>query len=343
VKEEHIRASQIADYVRMGKVAVFDATELLGKELFNLTMPEIARLHGEAAREIPVYRQQGASAPGRSGFEDLASYSKRIAQWRDRGEIRYPEYRPWGPETPTQEDRRDSEGSSKEPWWLGLLSAYTGAPLAVAYKQLRTNVLQCAINTRRLDKLPIPKVEEALGSPSWLERAWSMFWLGPVGDCWHYDDPDNLLIGVHGDMWVTVFEQQDAEAMRAGGDRGCWSALNPLPQTFTDSNVMRTDPWVKKFPFIHFKLEPGMGVIVPSGTFHSLTMPDGDRILMNVFMNPKFKALHDAPASKYSFYNERKQTDEYAAMRSLKASTIYRVWDKHKIGGWFENTKLEML
>merc|ERR1712014_277229 len=116
-----------------------------------------------------------------------------------------------------------------------------------------------------------------------------------------------------------------------------------MPERIDTLEAERDDAWLEKFEFIHLKLKPGIGVVVPSGAFHSLTMVDGDRVLMNCFMVPKYKGLWDAPASNYSFYGPSWQTEEYHALSQLKKSSIFRLWDTKKLGGYFEGTKLEML
>merc|ERR1712113_868689 len=109
--------------------------------------------------------------------------------------------------------------------------------------------------------------------------------------------------------------------MQASGDRGCWaSGQNQFPDTFSSFQSIAENQWAKKFPFITMRLEPGMGIVIPSGTYHSLTMPDGARILLNTFVMPKYKGLWDATAAKYSFYNRTKQNEKYAALRHLKSS-----------------------
>merc|ERR1711879_712456 len=116
-----------------------------------------------------------------------------------------------------------------------------------------------------------------------------------------------------------------------------------MPSRIDTFEAPRDNKWLEKFQFVHFKLTPGTGVTVPSGAFHSLTMTDGDRILMNCFMIPKYKGLWDAPAANYSFYSSRYQTEEYHALSQLKKSSIFRLWDTKKLGGYFEGAKLEML
>merc|ERR1719323_2209940 len=114
-----------------------------------------------------------------------------------------------------------------------LFETLTGVSLLWFFREMRQSALQTAINMRRLPRAP-QRIEEALGSPDWLERTWNMLWLEPVSDCWHYDDPDNLLIAVYGDIWVTVFENpEDNDLLRAGGTRGCWSGPQFFfPKTF---------------------------------------------------------------------------------------------------------------
>uniref|UniRef100_A0A7S2ALE2 JmjC domain-containing protein n=1 Tax=Alexandrium andersonii TaxID=327968 RepID=A0A7S2ALE2_9DINO len=355
VKEEWIDASQISEAVKEGKVAVFDATKLLGKELFNLSMPDIARLHGESAKNIPMYRQKGPTGIARTGIDNLRDYAARTKAWKDRKQLRWPENKPFRAAGHWTADDIQEMATSKlhGSWWMSILYKLVNLFLQAfqidltmedMQRTMRQHILQCAINTRRLPELPMPKLEDALGNPDWLERAWSMFWLGPVADCWHYDDPDNLLIGVYGDIWVSVFQLKDRELMRGGADRGCWNPmLEPMPKRIDTFWTQQADGWLEKFEFINLKLEPGMGIVVPSGAFHSLTMADGDRILLNCFMIPKYKGLWDVAASNYTFYNSKWQSEEYHALSQLKKSSIFRLWDTKKLGGFFEGTKLEML
>jgi len=350
VRPEVIKAKDIPDAILKGRVVKFDATEILGKEMFNKSMADFAEMHKDIAHEIPLYRQMGASAPGGSGWESLEMYAKRTEQYRRSDNLRFPEYLPWREDSMSaQEQAQMQRQGDHQTWYLRLLSEWLIEPFlkfnpAQLARHARTQFLQCALNMRRLPRLP-QNVEKLLGSPEWLERTWNMLWLGPVDDCIHYDDPDNLLIAVHGEIYVTVWtDPSDNELLRAGGERGCWAGgASFWPTKLTRGMELEQHKWLRRFPAISFKLEPGMGVTVPSTTYHSLAMPDGDRVLMNCFFVPKYGKLWDTNMSKYSFYRKEKQTDEYAALRSLKLSTVARVWDKHKIGGWFEATKLEFL
>merc|ERR1712241_730531 len=104
---------------------------------------------------------------------------------------------------------------------------------------------------------------------------------------------------------------KDREVMRARGDRGCWSFFAPLPSRIDTPETAQNNAWLEKFEFIHLKLTPGTGVTIPSGAFHSIATPDGDRILMNCFLVPKYKGLWDAPAANHSFYSSEWQTEEF--------------------------------
>lgn len=350
-REEVIPVSKIEEYVRLGKVARFDATELLGKELFNLSILDVARLHQDTANPIPVYRQSGALAPGKSGWESLGEFADRVVQWQKANLHYFPEFRPWAQQMNPDKFSKEMEATVTEPvWWLKWYDKVTSImrsshipSLAALYKGVRIACLQCAVNTRRLPNLPMPPIEKALGNPPWLERAWSLFWLGAVADCWHYDDPDNLLIAVHDEIYVSFFDSKDSDLLRAHGDRGCWSIASALPQTFTNTDGLSRNEWVKKLKYYTVKLEPGMGLVIPSRAYHSLVMPRGTRLLLNSFLMPKFNGLKGEPGYDASSYSPKHFSPLYSAVRHLKSSTIYKIWDTKKIGGWFEFTKLELL
>merc|ERR1712032_297381 len=104
-----------------------------------------------------------------------------------------------------------------------------------------------------------------------------------------------------------------------------------------DPTWLQSNSWIKKLPFIHLKLEPGQGVIVPSRTYHSIYTPEGDRILLNCFMMPKYGMLENTTASrKGGFWRRESQSDLFWALYHLKTSSVYRLWDTRKVGGFFE-------
>mmetsp|Transcript_67442 Transcript_67442/g.156568 ORF Transcript_67442/g.156568 Transcript_67442/m.156568 type:complete len:184 (+) Transcript_67442:23-574(+) len=183
-----------------------------------------------------------------------------------------------------------------------------------------------------------------MGDPHWMERSWSMLWTGAVGSWWHNDEPDNLLIAVNRETTVAVFEMNDTDLI--SGLRGPFTKffdLEGFHPDKVDPRWLANNPWVKKFPYIRVHLKPGMGVTVPSRTYHSIWTQDADRILLNAFMLPKYGALEKAPRPANSFYSRGMQSDLYMALMHLKMSSIGRLWDSRHLGGFFEISKLEIL
>merc|ERR550525_953704 len=118
-------------------------------------------------------------------MESLKDYGERTAKWKRENTIRFPEYKPWAPYFMTEQDKKDIEDAVAQPTLLLKVLAFVssllyGSDVRHVVRHMKSSALQCAINTRRLPNLPMPKLEDALGNPDWLERVWSMFWLGPI-------------------------------------------------------------------------------------------------------------------------------------------------------------------
>mmetsp|Transcript_173831 Transcript_173831/g.557108 ORF Transcript_173831/g.557108 Transcript_173831/m.557108 type:complete len:269 (-) Transcript_173831:106-912(-) len=218
------------------------------------------------------------------------------------------------------------------------------APEKVAHS-LRRELYMTTVNARRLHKLPI-NMEEALGHPPWLERAQPMLWSGAVGAWWHNDEPDNLLISLNKEINVAVFDAFDTDHL--SGSKGPvhldrFFDLGDFHPDKDDSGWLANNTWLHKFPFIRVRLSPGMGVVVPSRAYHAVWAEDADRLLLNCFMFPRYKVMEDAPSSSFSFFGRGRQPSLYMALFHLKVSSIARLWDMKKLGGFFEMVKLEFL
>merc|ERR1711862_915734 len=184
--------------------------------------------------------------------------------------------------------------------------------------------------------------DKKLGSPDWLERTWSMLWTGAVGPWLHLDEPDNLLIGVRGEQYVSVWRQNDTDLINGARNMHAegWDLTG---DPVSDHDWRKKNPWIHQFPFIHIKLEPGQGVVVPSRTYHSVYSPQADRILLNCFMMPKYGKLENSTGSRQGgFWARGSQSESFMALYHLKTSSIYRLWDSKRLGGFFELIKFEL-
>uniref|UniRef100_A0A7S1LNQ3 JmjC domain-containing protein n=1 Tax=Alexandrium catenella TaxID=2925 RepID=A0A7S1LNQ3_ALECA len=343
VKEEWIRGTEVMDALVAGKVAVFDATEVLPRSLFNITMVDIARMHGELASTIPAYHDWGASK-GRQHVESLADYAERLQRTMAA---------PGRPTVPADNHRFVAHpGAEADPPTCSLPpgDVFWRATDLLTRGQARKVLCgaRCAthrvtINTRRLSKLPEFDLHKSLGSPSWVSRVQNLLWTGPGPWNWHYDEEDNLLISLNGDMWAIVFTNQNDTDIIAGGLRLADSSYGELrlSPAFNSAFMAENSWWLQKYPFNFVKLKPGMAITVPSMTLHTVLTSDSTRILMNAFMIPEFKASERITAA--SWFREGRQTDTYLAVRSLKQASIARLWDSRGLGGFFMGTKLEVL
>lgn len=334
VRERVVNASEIPDLFIKGGVAKFDATELLPRALINMSVADMAALHAGQLEEIPIYHQFGGRL-GHGLWDDLGQFAERQARLlRDF----WPQDMPWkDPAAMAQSDR------SAEKWWMPLVDKVLHPLLKMkaldVVSGIEADLAQGTVNVKRLPKLPEFDMKKAMGSPSWIDRLWSMFWIGPVDSYWHFDELDNLVIAVHGTMYISVFEQQDTDVI--SGVRGEHLGTFDVKHLFNE-HWLAGNSWVRKFPFIHMKLEPGMGVVIPSRTYHSIMAPDPRRVLLNAFIVPHFGSRRD-PATSHSWHRDGSQADAHLALRHLRYAAATHLWESRKLGGIFSGSKNEFL
>mmetsp|Transcript_144268 Transcript_144268/g.350263 ORF Transcript_144268/g.350263 Transcript_144268/m.350263 type:complete len:432 (+) Transcript_144268:3-1298(+) len=381
VRPEVVKASEVPKAIYEGRVVQFDATEILPREVFNMTIPQIAAMHGDLADEIPIYKQNGASQL--FGWSSLRDVGRRIELLGKADKLYHPNSVPV-PRDPRALRRGQSDGnastrihgdttmktfdfnmskalqkladvlpSSREALGLDdlLVELAQGAKMSPQALEgmlhdMRVKLSQYTINVRRLPKIPQINLKEALGNPEWLERSWSMFWTGAMGIWWHNDEPDNLLIAINKEMTVAVFEMNDTDLLSGSrgpiGEMEKYYDLAGFHPDRVDQQWLEKNQWIKKFPYIRVHLKPGMGVTVPSRTYHAIWAQDSDRILLNAFLLPKHGALEQAPRPNNGFYGPGIQSELYMALWHLKMSSLGRLWDSRHLGGFFEMTKLEI-
>lgn len=354
LQEPWIRADEVADALVAGKVAVFDATEVLPRGLFNISVVDIADMHGELADTIPAYHDEGASK-GRQYVESLRAYADRMRRAMLSGhEASYAGgFHLGGTATYSHDFHRWKYWDMEEiqpvhcrvppgAFWAvadALMGEWARRMLGMA----RFRSHRVTFNARRLPKLPEFDLLRAIGQPSWAARMQNLLWIGPGPWNWHFDEEDNLLIALNGDMWVVVFaDHNDTDAL-TGGVRLAGSVAGEavLPSAFTTLFMERNGAWFQKYPFYFFKLKPGMAVTVPSRTVHTVLTSDSTRILMNAFIAPKFMAPERRTGA--SWFAPGHQSDTYLAMRALKQASMGRLWDTKGVGGFFYGSKLEFL
>merc|ERR1711862_203447 len=94
--------------------------------------------------------------------------------------------------------------------------------------------------------------------------------------------------------------------------------------------------WIRDVPMHLLKMEPGMGITLPSKAYHSIMANDGNRILMDCFFVSRFKALENSPAAADdSYYKRGTQGGLFRAMRLLKMMSLMHLWETRNIGGFF--------
>jgi len=338
VRDEWISdVREIPDAMLRGEVKLFDATALLGKEVFNLSIPDIAELHKDTAAQIPTYRVH-SSAIEATSYDTLEQAAHRFAHFDSVGWTRYPHF----DLLPDQEEVKQLHAEQFPSSWpsrvlLWLACVLRSTPLedtmrsvAESYLSWRHHSTQVTIALNRLPKLPVKDALASMGSPSWVERLWSLLWIGPVGEFWHFDEPANFVIAINGIIRIAVIEPQVTEVISGSRDGGNgWMELGQVTREWLEKN-----PWMHKMPVHFVTLKPGMGITIPSKSYHNIMAPDGNRIVMNGFFMPKMEERDHMAAT---------QSETYRAMFHLKAKTAWRLWDTRKIGGFFMGAKLELI
>lgn len=292
-QEPAIRASEIPEALRHGRVARFDASELLPPRTFNISPSELAELHGgeEAAKGIQV-----AEFGARSTCRFLAYTRKWVLPY---AESLCPPYKSvydmlhsdWGPPVPY----RDIEAGR--------------------------------INLRRLPNyIDFDAVIRKLGLEDEVERVEPQMNIQYSRGEAHYDEQDNIFIGVRGLNFILTSDANYTDAAHGHKDSGytrSWFDWLHTEQDGSDATWRRDH-----MPFYAVVLRPGEGVTIPSRSYHAV-LSSYQRIGINFFLEPKYKRMRWPGAPRSYWWRE---SSERVALRNLAIQSVGRLWETKKLG-----------
>lgn len=290
---------EVARAIKEGRIAGFDATPLLPKELFNATPAVLAAREGEAARTTPVH-SDGCSAIGLDAWG-------RLMEERRLGDAR------------VTFNLADRQAMSLEP-----LPDVSAEQRRTIDSKRGVGIDYCDtayVNTRRMPRLhaSLPDLPKTLGMEDDILRVVSYLWMGALRGGFHYDEEANVYVQLVGeaDVWLIP---QNYTIPATGGSR----IMNPPSQ-----RVLETDPFWKQVPFHVFRIGPGQGVTFPASTYHLFCAQSPERVAINFFFIPKWRRMEYHAADWYHQEARRPVGGlQRLALRQLWARSFARLWDE---------------
>lgn len=128
-------------------------------------------------------------------------------------------------------------------------------------------------------------------TPLQLFNQWRMsfnfLWVGLSAGVMHYDELDNFLAQINGTKEVIIFSPRLTNVIDG----------HHFPTSFDPSGIfakqtLDNHPFLKYLPYYRVKLNPGDGVVIPSGAYHLPLATSYDSLSINTFLVPKiFKGI----------------------------------------------------
>jgi len=307
---------EIGKATKAGRIAKFDARNLLSKELFNVSFAQMREWEGpEQARRTVMWGD--GSLPG--SFES----------WVDQYMEVMDESKRYLPLSVGDEEVISVEGKSS---FDGYTKHRASRP-PYSYGQRST----AYINTKRLPAFhkKLPTVERPMGLEDDVLRSQSQLWLGATAGGFHYDEEANVYIQLSGDTFAFLVPQNYTDVF-TGSRRHPWGSSG-LP----NRDMLKKDPYLKTIPVYLTHLKPGDGITLHGKTYHRFVAQTHDRISLNWFFIPAWRKMEYNPADWYT--QEAALNLQRLAVRQLWARTLARLWDEQQTGIIFMGTKLEYL
>lgn len=293
----------IAQALREGRIARFDAKGLVPAELVNAAPAQLAQREGEAAERIPVLADTCSAMSmrewGQRTDELLRSGAKVSWSLADRQSM----FREGEPDVPREaREAMDRAGGTGK-------NGYCDAGY---------------LHTRRMPRLhaSLPDVAKELGMEDEILRVQSFLWMGAVRGGFHYDEEANVYIQLVGEADVWLLPQNYTNPLLGGARRA------ELPS----EEQLRSDPLWKEVPLHLLRLKPGEGVTFPSFTYHLVCAQSVERVALNFFFMPKWRKMEFSAADWYPQEAKRPHGLERLAIRQLWARSFARLWDEKKRG-----------
>jgi len=296
-QEPTAEPEEVLGFMRVGQPVRFDATKIVPRELFNVSMEEMKRRHGEDAAKIPILGMNLATAC-------------RIQSMKSKHFV------------------------------LAGESLICPAPYTLADIGVSPIPGAARVNLRRLTRFVDvdPMIVRGLGLEGEVERASGQLNIGYSSGEPHWDEQDNVFIGVHGINVVMVVAQNFTDA--ADGYKGSGYGM-PFPKWLQyDHFVQRKNAFRHKhMPFYAMVLRPGEGAMIPSRSYHTV-FGTHDRVGLNTFLEPRFGRMQWASNPNSHWHRE---IPERKALRNLWVKTIKAMWDNKRLPIHVQGWNLEVL
>lgn len=312
----------VGDSIKAGKITKFDASQLLPRELFNLSFAEMARWEGISASRIAIFKDQCKPAPLDKFAAAREAFVQRKAEAKGPWHLGIEELTFAGGRKYNIDNATRQEAEAPIDPELGP----AGAPCQTGY-----------VHTRRLPSLheKLPDIEGPMGIKEDVLRGQSMLWLGATSGGFHYDEEANVYLQLSGETFAFLVPQNYTDVM-TGSNRHPWGSMG-LPGL----DALEADPYLKEIPIYLVRLLPGDGLTLQGRTYHRFMAQTQDRISLNWFFIPKWRRMEYTPADWYS--KEAARSLPRLAVRQLWARTLARMWDEARRGVILMGGKLEYL
>mmetsp|Transcript_74283 Transcript_74283/g.176977 ORF Transcript_74283/g.176977 Transcript_74283/m.176977 type:complete len:570 (+) Transcript_74283:131-1840(+) len=313
--------SSVRMAVEEGVVASFDARPFLPDFLVNITPQDMAALEGEAASRIPVFHDGARSSSFQQFADEQAEHFRGDGRYGSLHDLAMPAFfdgtfpllfdpnlrnhSPWVDEWNTKEEKVRTM----------LNMTVFPSPFRAGY-----------INARRLPQLytKLPDITKRLGIDQDVLRTETLFWMGGTPGGLHYDEEQNFYVQLAGETFAFVVPQNFTDYWQ-GGDRH--------PQSFPSEG---TD-----VPIFLIHMQPGDGLVFPGRTYHRFYAQSPNRLSLNWFFVPKWRAMEYHEADWYAL--EAKASLERLALRQHWARSFARLYDDTGKGIVFMGNKLEYI
>lgn len=345
LKERHLKLSEVREAFRRGEVARFNGLEVVPKRFLNITLAAIRDLHPKTAHEVPIF--SGAShGMWERCHTPVLQHTTVFPEWKTNSdeileseelETAMRAFIPWILDKKCNASHKLSEVDDFKMRKIDY-DIYWWQPEANKRKFrhfLRTkDVLgPSAINLKRLPNI-MPNIDfaEKLGMKEEVLHTHRYLWMGLTPGLFHPDGYDNFYIHLSTPVDMHVFPPNCTTLMEQG--------LNGVPDgtlNFTVSGMPRGE---LRAPFYHMRLNPGDGVLIPSGAFHKAVVKDDKRVSVNGFFEPKWRRLRD-PANEGNHHV--RSGDDVLATRQLWIRAAKHLWDTQKISMMHHTYRMEVI
>jgi len=336
-----------------GEVVGFDATELIPRRMFNVTVQQLAAMHpeggpGPAASTIPVHYGLFHGYYARCN-DPIVTFGEMFPYLGPDSEVLQKGMRVLFPWLLNQTDHclktfslADMAERNKAFQKELKYDRFGHYPESVVkhFNELRAKdkiMSTHEVNLRRLPnyaKGAMDNFAKSLGLDGFVDAVHSFLWMGVTPGEFHRDEYDNMLIQISQEADLFVAFPNCSYALESQGfprqARWLWWMGTEGAKEAGKARV----------PFFHVRLRPGDGVAIPSAAVHRVVVRHSGRIGMNVFFEPKYGEMRwrGNPNNDYT-----RRDDDYLAVRSLWVQTLNRMWDTKKLPMFYRTTRQEVL